>query len=79
MCCDNICTNEHMNNAQYVKLALEVLEDKPVREVRVEYKKSAVYNDIVHTKIAKEENRTVVTLCDAEDNTYAVVELIGEI
>ena len=74
-----IDTNEHMNNAQYVKLAMEVLEDIPVREVRVEYKKSAVYNDIVYTKIAKETNRTVVTLCDAEDNTYAVVELIGEV
>ena len=74
-----IDTNEHMNNAQYVKLALEVLEDIPVREVRVEYKKSAVYNDIVYTKIVKEEHRTVVTLGDAEDNTYAVVELIGEL
>lgn len=74
-----IDTNEHMNNGQYVKLALEVLEDVQVKEVRVEYKKSAVYNDVVYTKIAKENERTVVTLCDAEDNTYAIVELIGEV
>ncbi len=74
-----IDTNEHMNNAQYLKLAMEVLDDIPVKEIRVEYKKSAVYNDVVYTKIAKEEERTVVTLCDAEDNTYAIVELIGEI
>lgn len=74
-----IDTNEHMNNGQYVKLALEVLEDVQVKEVRVEYKKSAVYNDVVYAKIARENERTVVTLCDAEDNTYAIVELIGEV
>lgn len=74
-----IDTNEHMNNGQYVKLALEVLEDMQVKEVRVEYKKSAVYNDVIYTKIAREEERTVVTLSDAEDNTYAIVELIGEV
>lgn len=74
-----IDTNEHMNNGQYVKLALEVLDDVEVQEIRVEYKKSAVYGDVIYTKIAKEESRTVVTLCDAEDNTYAIVELIGEV
>lgn len=74
-----IDTNEHMNNGQYVKLALEVLEDVQVKEVRVEYKKSAAYNDVIYTKIARENERTVVTLCDAEDNTYAIVELIGEV
>ena len=50
-----------------------------MKEVRVEYKKSAVYNDVIYTKIAREEERTVVTLSDAEDNTYAIVELIGEV
>lgn len=74
-----IDTNEHMNNGQYVKLALEVLEDVQVKEVRVEYKKSAMYNDVIYTKIARETERIVVTLCDAEDNTYAIVELIGEV
>lgn len=74
-----IDTNEHMNNGQYVKLALEVLEDVQVKEVRVEYKKSAMYQDIVYTKLARENDRTVVTLSDAEDNTYAIVELIGEV
>ena len=74
-----IDTNEHMNNGQYVKLALEVLEDVQVKEVRVEYKKSAMYNDIVYAKVAREADRTVVILNDAKDQTYAVVELIGEV
>lgn len=71
-----IDTNEHVNNCQYVQMALEVFpEDKQVHEVRVSYKKSAVYGDMIYPKIAKEEGRTVVELCDEQGNPYAVVEL----
>lgn len=71
-----IDTNEHVNNCQYVQMALEVLpEPVQVREVRVSYKKSAVYGDTIYPKIAKEEDRTVVELCDEQGNPYAVVEL----
>lgn len=75
-----IDTNEHVNNCQYVEMALEALaEEIQVREIRVEYKKSARYQDIIVPKIAREENRTVVELCDTQDKPYAVVELMGEI
>ena len=58
-----------------MQLALEVLPEKSeVQELRVEYKKSAIYGDIIFPKMAVEENRTVVELCDKEDNPYAVVE-----
>ena len=71
----HIDTNEHVNNCQYVQMALEVLPEKSeVQELRVEYKKSAIYGDIIFPKMAVEENRTVVELCDKEDNPYAVVE-----
>ncbi|MGF0017422.1 acyl-[acyl-carrier-protein] thioesterase [Sporofaciens sp. SGI.106] len=74
-----IDTNEHVNNCQYVEMALEALEEEiQVREIRVEYKKSARYQDIIVPKIAREENRTVVELCDTQDKPYAVVELMGE-
>lgn len=75
-----IDTNEHVNNCQYVEMALEALEEEiQVREIRVEYKKSARYQDIIVPKIAREENRTVVELCDTQGKPYAVVELMGEI
>lgn len=75
----HIDTNEHVNNCQYVQMALEVLEEEmTVHQVRVEYKRSAVYNDIILPKIAREESRTVVELCDQKGGLYAVVELIGE-
>lgn len=75
----HIDTNSHMNNSQYVQLAVEVLPDAfQVREVRVEYKKSAVYGNRIVLKRAIEEKRVVVELCDTEDVLYAVVEFIGE-
>lgn len=76
---DQIDTNEHVNNCQYVQMALEALDKEiKVRQVRVEYKKSAVYNDSILPKIAREAGRTVVELCGPEGKPYAVVELTGE-
>ena len=75
----HIDTNSHMNNSQYVLLAAEVLpEEFEVRQVRVEYKKSAVYGDEIVIKMAEEETRIVVELSDEENNTYALVEFTGE-
>ena len=74
----HIDTNEHVNNCQYVQMALEVLpENVPKHQLRVDYKKSAVYGDIIYPKMAEEENRMVVELCDEEGKPYAVVEMKG--
>lgn len=71
----HIDTNEHVNNCQYVQMALECLESAPmVRQLRVEYKRSAVYGDVICPRIAMEEDRTVVELCDEAGKPYAVVE-----
>ncbi|MCI8797381.1 MAG: acyl-[acyl-carrier-protein] thioesterase [Dorea sp.] len=71
----HIDTNEHVNNCQYVQMAMEELGGtEDIRQLRVEYKKSAVYGDIIYPKAAFEEDRTVVELCDEEGKIYAVVE-----
>lgn len=71
----HIDTNEHVNNCQYVQMALEGLKEaREVRQLRVEYKRSAVYGDIICPKIAGEGGRTVVELCDEAGKPYAVVE-----
>lgn len=71
----HIDTNNHMNNCQYVQMAVEVLpEDFQTKQVRVEYKKSAVYGDKIVIKMAEEEERIVVELCDEYEVPYAVVE-----
>lgn len=70
-----IDTNNHMNNCQYVQMAMEFLEDGFVpKKIRVEYKKSALYGDVIIPKVAKDENRIVIELCDEMDKLYASVE-----
>ena len=72
----HIDTNEHVNNCQYVQMALEVLpREMKVRQLRVDYKKSAVLGDTIYPKVAQEAERTVVELCDGDGKPYAVVEL----
>lgn len=72
----HIDTNEHVNNCQYVQMALEVLpREMKVRKLRVDYKKSAVLGDTIYPKVAQETERTVVELCDGDGKPYAVVEL----
>ena len=71
----HIDTNEHVNNCQYVQMALESLpKDKEVHQMRVEYKKSAVYGDMIYPRIAAEDDRTVVELCDENAKPNAVIE-----
>lgn len=72
----HIDTNEHVNNCQYVQMALEMLpRDVCIRQVRVDYKKSAVYGDVILPRIAVEQERTVVELCAKDGRPYAVLEL----
>lgn len=72
----HIDTNEHVNNCQYVQMALEILPDNlEIRQLRVEYKKSAVLGDIIYPKVACETGRRIVELCDENGKLYAAIEL----
>ncbi|MCL2865683.1 MAG: thioesterase [Lachnospiraceae bacterium] len=67
-------THKHVNNVKYIEMALDYIsEDMDVRQLRVEYKKSALYGDVVFPKVAEESHRTVVELCDGK-RAYAVLE-----
>lgn len=71
----HIDTNEHVNNCQYVQMAAEAAdEDRRVYGLRAEYKRSAVYGDMIIPEVYKDEKRTAVKLCDREDKPYAVIE-----
>lgn len=71
-----IDVNGHVNNCQYIQMALEVLpECGRAEKIRVEYKKSAMLGDDIYPKVAREEDRQVVELCDAEGTVFAVVEM----
>lgn len=71
----DIDTNEHVNNCRYVQMALEVLKQEiDVKGLRVEYKTSARYGDVIVPRVGKEEGRIVAELCDKAEKPYAVIE-----
>ena len=71
-----IDTNEHVNNCQYVQMALELLprETAPT-SIRVDYRRAAVLGDTIYPSIGQTGQRTVVTLNDSAGAPFAVVEL----
>lgn len=72
-----IDTNQHVNNANYIKLAMEFLpKSKNIKEIRAEYKKPALLNDVIIPKITTISNKTTVNLTDNDNKTYAVIEFI---
>ena len=72
-----IDSNQHMNNVEYVKLAMETLpEDAAIRELRVEYRKAALCGDEITAGVIRSEGKHQVVLSDPEGGIYAVVEFI---
>lgn len=69
-------TNHHVNNRQYVQMAMEFLKksDK-VKELRVEYKKQAVLGDeIVPVVYPVNEEEVIVSLNAVDGKPFAVVQ-----
>ncbi len=67
--------NRHVNNVQYVQMAYEYLpEDFPVRQMRAEYKKSAVLNDVIYPRVGRSGDSYTIALGDGDGKPYAVIE-----
>lgn len=67
-------TNHHVNNAQYVEMAREVLPERfKIGEVRVEYKKAAMLGDVIMPRISRVGEGYVVSLGDTEGSPYAII------
>lgn len=68
-------TNYHVNNGQYVDMALEFLPDGlAVAQMRAEYKKQAFLDDMLYPYVSIKENQYVISLTDAEGKPYVIVE-----
>ena len=73
-----IDTNGHMNNGQYVRVAQECIpEDFEVLRLSVEYRKSAVYGDVLYPETARTEQGYAVSLNDKEGKVFAIVMFSG--
>lgn len=71
-------TNNHVNNSQYIKLALDYLPATfKIKEIRAEYKKSALLNHLIVPKLTCYENKVVVNLTNEHGHTYAIIEFIN--
>jgi len=67
-------TNNHVNNGKYITMALEYLPEAfETYELRAEYKKSAVYGDMIYPQVKLDGDTFYVALCDEEGNIYAGV------
>lgn len=70
-------SNYHVNNAQYVSMAVDCLpEGLCIGGLRVEYKKQAHLNDVLLPYVTKEDNRIVVSLQDEAGAVYVNAEFI---
>lgn len=70
---------QHVNNAEYVNMALDYLEaDRRVREIRVEYKNAAYVHDMIIPYVSRQQDRTQVVLQGQENVIYAIIEATYE-
>ena len=73
-------TNNHVNNGQYVRMAMDCIpKDFCIKQLRVEYKSQAMLNDIVCPIVAVSADRRVytVSLNNEEGKPYSIVEITG--
>ena len=70
-------TNHHVNNGQYVNIAMEYLpDDFVIRQMRAEYKKQAFLEDVLHPYVVQTENGYIICLQDKEGRPYVSVEFL---
>lgn len=73
-------TNGHVNNGQYVRMAMDYIPAVfRIRQMRAEYKKQAVLHDRIMPATAVNAEKTLYTVSlNAEDGKpYSVVEFMG--
>lgn len=72
---DNLDTNHHVNNAQYVALAKSVIpEEIEVKHFRAEIKKQSLLGDVIKPVLLRDNDRIVVTLNDENEQAKLIAE-----
>ena len=73
----NIDTNNHVNNGQYIKMAEEFLPTGfKIKQMRAEYRMSAVLGDIIIPMVCKDNNTFTVVLSNTEGKPFTIVEFL---
>ena len=72
-------TNHHVNNQQFIQMAMEYLPDGfPIKQVRAEYKKQAFLDEVLIPTVAVEDESVVVVLGAGAGETCTIVEFMRE-
>ena len=66
--------NRHLNNANYIRMAMELLpEDFEIKGLRVEYRVAAKHGDILTPTIYRQEESIIISLA-INDEVSAIIE-----
>lgn len=71
-------SNRHVNNGQYVRLAMAELDDGRITHLRIDYRKQAVLGDVIYPVVYERKNERVVALYDDDRKPYSVSQYILE-
>lgn len=70
-------SNHHVNNGRYITVAMDYVSCKrPVRQMRVDYRKAATLGDYMYPKVLENEECYQITFMDSDGNPFVIVELI---
>ena len=76
---ENLDTNNHVNNGQYIFLAARYLPARfNVKQIRVEYRNEARENDIFCPCVTVSDDKIVVMFYNMSDVLYAAIEFMRE-
>lgn len=74
---DQIDSNQHVNNGQYIKMAEQYLpEDFKIWQMRAEYKQQALLNDVLIPRITLTGQVCTVVLVNTDGKPYCAVEFM---
>ena len=69
-------SNHHVNNGQYVKLALSQTGYEQVSHLRIDYRRQAKLGDVIYPVVYSGENDSYVALNDGEGNPFSVSRFV---
>ena len=71
-------SNNHVNNGQYVKLAMSEIEadHDNITSLRIDYRRQAMLGDVIYPVVYENGNETVVALYDSGKNPYSVSQFV---
>ena len=70
-------SNHHVNNGQYVKLAMSTFGEEDIASIRIDYRKQALLGDELFPVVYEKENEWIVALNDRDGNPFSVSQFVG--